>query len=94
MNKKAVQTMMAFMPFMMMENNPLFEDYMNPTLRLTDKEMEELKKLRIQQIEAYNRQRLLKKGCKEFLIDGYKVIALNKKNAIRKIKNLKYIISE
>lgn len=28
------------------------------------------------------------KGCKEFVIDGIKVYALNEKNAIRKVKNI------
>jgi hypothetical protein len=94
MNKKAVQTMMAFMPFLMMENNPLFEDYMNPKLKLTDKEMEELERLREKQIEEYENQRKIKQGCKEFFIDGFKVIALNKKNAIRKIEKMKRFLSE
>lgn len=31
----------------------------------------------------------LKRGCKEFSIDGITIIALNEKNAIRKINNLK-----
>jgi hypothetical protein len=29
---------------------------------------------------------LLSKGCKEFVIDGHTIIALNKKNAQRKLK--------
>lgn len=41
---------------------------------------------------AKKRERLLSRGLSEFEIDGIKVIALNYKNALRKINNLKKLI--
>lgn len=55
---------------------------------LTPEEMERYKLLLKQrQIDI-----LKQKGCKEFTIDGITVIALNEKNAIRKINNIKKIL--
>lgn len=57
---------------------------------LTKEEIEELKKARANKAK----QMLLDKGCKEFDIDGFKIIALNEKNAIRKINNIKKQLSQ
>ena len=42
-----------------------------------------------ERLKEHKRELLLKRGLKEFTIDGYTVIALNEKNATRKIKKLK-----
>ena len=51
---------------------------------LTKEDYDEL--LRI--AKANRDKRLLQKGCKEFFVEGISVIALNEKNAIRKVKNI------
>ena len=50
---------------------------------------EEDKKRLIQRKQNKIKSNLLKKGVKEFTIDGITVMARNKKNAIRKIENIK-----
>ena len=56
-----------------------------PYWELTDEEKEEVKRV----YEQRKTERMKKRGLKEFEIDGIKVLALNEKNAIRKINNLK-----
>ena len=51
---------------------------------LTDEQKREL----MQRIKAKQREVMLKKGLKEFTINGVTVLALNEKNAKRKINNL------
>lgn len=55
--------------------------------KLTPEEERELKKLKAEKAK----ERLKQRGVKEWDIEGYKVWAINKKNAIRKVEKLKKI---
>ena len=52
---------------------------------LTAEDIAEIKRVR----EASKLNRMKKRGMKEWDMDGFTVLALNEKNAIRKINNLK-----
>lgn len=63
---------------------------MNPDMgqhyeKLTPEDIAEIKRV----YEQKKIERMKKRGMKEFSIDGFKVLALNEKNAIRKINKLK-----
>ena len=63
------------------------QDYYNKPA-INKLSFEEIQQLQIR--ASINRKhRLLKRGNKEFTIDGITVIALNNKNAIRKVNNIK-----
>ena len=47
---------------------------------------DEQKRALIQRMKVKQREVMLKKGLKEFTIDGVTVLALNEKNAKRKVK--------
>lgn len=57
----------------------------NDNYELSDEEKEHLKK----QFQYNKKKLMLNKGLKEFTIDNITVIALNEKNAIRKIAKIK-----
>ncbi len=57
--------------------------------RLTPEEIDRIIKTR----ERKRKQLLLSKGAKEFDIDGIIVIARDRENAIRKVKNIKKLMS-
>lgn len=57
---------------------------------LTDEEIRILHQLR----EKKKHDLRLKRGLKEWDVDGIIVIALNKKNAVRKAKNIKRLIEQ
>ena len=60
---------------------------------LTDEDKKEINELRKKSDLEGHRQRLLNKGLIEFEIEGFNIIALNYKNALRKINNIKKAIN-
>ena len=59
------------------------------TMKLTPEEIEELNRIRLKKQKEIK----LSRGLKEWDIDGITVIALNKKNAIRKANNIKKLLT-
>ena len=56
---------------------------------LTPHEIDEIKKSREVWLKQRELERNKKRGLKEFEIDGIKILALNYKNAVRKVDRLK-----
>ena len=84
MNRKLYDLMLMYgmagffaLPGMAVNDNKAYSD-------LTDEEKRNLEKF----YKEKRKELLIKKGLKEFEIEGIKILALNKKNAIKKFKNL------
>ena len=68
---------------------PFSEHYEEAQRQLTPEELAEIERVREQ--KALERKK--KNGLKEWNIDGIIVIALNKKNAVRKAERIKELLS-
>ena len=68
---------------------PFSEHYEEAQRQLTPEELAEIERVR----EAKALQRKKNQGLKEWDIDGIKVIALNKKNAVRKAGHIKELLT-
>ena len=81
MNAKNKILLLGLMAMAMSSNSATGGQFMEENKDLTPEEIERIK----QRYTEYQKQLLLKKGLKEFTIEGITVIALNEKNAKRKI---------
>lgn len=69
---------------------PSSERYEEAQKQLTSEELAEIERVR----KAKALQRKKNQGLKEWSIDGVKVVALNKKNAVRKANRIKELINK
>ena len=87
--KTMYQLMMAYAMMGMMLPEP-YGTHKKIKQEVTPEELEEIKKIREKNVI----KRKLKQGLKVWKINNIKVIALNRKNAVKKIKKIQKIINQ